>query len=293
MKKRPVVTVAEPEEAARLSGLPSEVTTVLADTADFARDGLLRMCTEVGQAVMVQMMDAELTCRVGPKHAKIPDREANWHGTTRAQVRLGGRKVTVERPRARTTGGAEVELETWATFSSTDLLNVAAAERMLAGLVARRQGEAGSSLGRDLAPRSAGMARSSISRRWRRATEKALGELMARDLSTLKVVALMIAGVELAGQFAVVALATCAGGERVPVGVRQAGAGDSSAVTALLADLVRRGLSAEGGLLVVTDGAKALGGAIAKIFGERVVVQRCSLRRRRSSKDDPPGGVAH
>lgn len=140
MKKRPVVTVAEPEEAARLPGLPSEVTAVLAETADVARDGLLRMCTEVGQAVMVQMMEAELTCRVGPKHAKIPDREANWHGTTRAQVRLGGRKVTVERPRARTIGGAEVELETWATFSSTDLLHVAAAERMLAGLVARRQG---------------------------------------------------------------------------------------------------------------------------------------------------------
>jgi len=28
------------------------------------------------------LMEAELTERIGPKHAKLSDREGNWHGTT-------------------------------------------------------------------------------------------------------------------------------------------------------------------------------------------------------------------
>ena len=40
-KKIPVVTVAEPEGAARLAGLPLEATVALADVASAIKDGLL------------------------------------------------------------------------------------------------------------------------------------------------------------------------------------------------------------------------------------------------------------
>jgi hypothetical protein len=40
-KKVPVVTVAQPEEAAHLAGLPLEATVVLADLAGAVKDGLL------------------------------------------------------------------------------------------------------------------------------------------------------------------------------------------------------------------------------------------------------------
>jgi hypothetical protein len=43
----------------------------------------------------------------------------------------------------------------------------------------------------------------------------------------------------------------------------------------LLADLVGRGLKTEAGLSIVIDGAKALAAGVAKVFGERAVVQRC------------------
>ncbi len=72
---------------------------------------------------MRQLMDAELASRIGPKHAKLPTRAANWHGTTTGPVTLGGRRVSVERPRGRSVEGSEVELDTWAVFSSEDLLN--------------------------------------------------------------------------------------------------------------------------------------------------------------------------
>ena len=74
--------------------------------------------------VMRQMMETVLAERIDPKHAKIADkRTGHWHGTTKGPVVLAGRVVTVARPRARTTAGEEIILDSWKVFSSADLLN--------------------------------------------------------------------------------------------------------------------------------------------------------------------------
>ena len=104
-KKVPVVTVAEPKEAAQLAGLPLEATVALADLANAVKDGLLGFCADVGLMVMYQVMEDELTRRIGPKHARLPERTANWHGTTTGPVVLGGRLLSVGRPRGRTHRG--------------------------------------------------------------------------------------------------------------------------------------------------------------------------------------------
>jgi len=62
----------------------------------------------------------------------------------------------------------------------------------------------------------------------------------------------------------------------------------STVVRALLADLVSRGLSAEDGLLVVIDGAKALAAAVTEVFGTKAAVQRCTLHKRRNVADHLP-----
>jgi hypothetical protein len=74
-KKIPLVNVAEPEEAARLAGLPLEATVAMADIAAAIREGLIALASATGLVVMHQLMEAELTERIGPKHARIPDRE--------------------------------------------------------------------------------------------------------------------------------------------------------------------------------------------------------------------------
>jgi hypothetical protein len=131
-KKVPVVSVAG-VETANLAGLPLEATVVLADLAGAVQEGLLGFCADVGLMVMAQMLDAEMTARVGPKHAKIGDRQANWHGTATGPVVLGGRQVSVSRPRGRTVEGGEIDLDAWQAFSSRDLLDRVTVERMLSG----------------------------------------------------------------------------------------------------------------------------------------------------------------
>jgi hypothetical protein len=53
----------------------------------------------------------------GPKHAKLAQRQGNWHGSAPGSVVLGGRRVPVERPRGRTVAGDEIELAAYAAFS--------------------------------------------------------------------------------------------------------------------------------------------------------------------------------
>jgi putative transposase len=282
-KKVPVVNVAE-VETANLAGLPFEAAVVLADLAGAVKDGLLGMCADVGLMVMAQMLEQEMTARVGPKHAKIPGRQANWHGTTTGAVVLGGRQLSVTRPRGRTVDDAEIELESWAAFSSKDLLDRLTVERMLAGVATRRHVDVAEPLSTEVEAKAKATGRSSVSRRFKRATEAALAEVMARDLSGLDVKVIMIDGLDVAGQCVVVALAITTDGTKVPVGLWLGDTENKTVVTGLLADLAARGLSADGGLLAVLDGAKALTAGVKKVFGERAQIQRCTLHKRRNVK---------
>lgn len=246
------------------------------------------MSVAVGLRVMAEMMDAEVTRLVGPKHAKNGERTASRHGTAPGSVVLGGRRVKVSRPRARTSDGTEVRLDTYSSFASDHGLTELVMERMLAGLATRRHRAADEPVGAEVEAEAASTSKSAVSRRFVAGTARALEELMSRDLSQVQVAALMIDGVVLDEWCCVVALAICADGIKVPVGLWLGDTENKAVVTALLADLVDRGLSAEGGLLVVIDGAKALAAAVAKVFGELALIQRCTLHKRRNVADHLP-----
>ena len=293
-KKVAVVSVADAEEAARLADLPLEATVALAEVAGAIKDGLLAFASATGFVVMHQMMAAELAEVIGQKHAKIlaAERSGNWHGTTKGSVVLGGRRVSTERPRGRTTTGQEIELDTWKAFSSADQLNSLVVERMLAGVATRRHVDVAEPVGQELEARSRSTSKSAISRRFVTATAKAMGELMARNLSDLDVAVLMIDGLDVAGSCVVVCLVITADGTKVPVGLWLGDTENKTVVTALLADLVARGLSTESGVLCVIDGAKALAAGIKKVFGNAAQVQRCVLHKRRNVEGHLPKELA-
>ena len=279
-KKVPVVKFATPQTAAGLEGLPLEATVVMGDVVAAMRDGLLAFATSAGLVVMQQMLAEELAGIVGPKHAKLGAgaRVGNWHGTTTGQVVLGSQKVTVARPRGRYVEGGEIGLAAWELFASEDLLRQVVVERMLAGVATRRHVDVTEPLGVDGKAQS----KSAVSRRFKTATEQAMGDLLARDLTDLETAALMIDGLSVADQMIVVALVITTAGIKVPVGLMLGDTENAVVVTDLLADLVARGLRYRHGIVAVLDGSKALRKAVAKVFGERALVQRCTLHKRRN-----------
>ena len=278
-KKVPVVKITTSDAVGELAGLPLEATVAMADVAAAMREGLLAFSTAAGLVVMQQMLTEELVAIVGPKHAKLgAARVGNFHGTTTGQVVLGSQKVTVARPRGRFVDGGEVELATWECFASEDLLRQVVVERMLAGVATRRHVDVTEPVG------VAGTAtsRSAVSRRFKAATQAALTDLLARDLSGLETAVLMIDGLNVADQMITVALVVTADGTKVPVGLALGDTENSIVVTDLLADLVARGLRYGHGILAVLDGSKALRRAVVKVFGERALIQRCTLHKRRN-----------
>lgn len=291
-KRIPVVTVAEPAAAARLTELPLEARVAMSDVAGAIRDGLLAFASSAGLVVMRQLMEAELTSRIGHKHARLAERAGHWHGTTRGQAVLGGRTVSVTRPRGRASDGTEIALDAWRTFSASDLLDQVVMERMLAGVATRRHADVGEPLGRDLEAGARATSRSAVSRRFRRATQRALDALLSRELSELDAAVLMVDGIALAGQCCVAALVITTDGRKLPVGLWLGDTENGTVVTHLLADLQARGLSATAGLLVVIDGAKALATAVRRVFGAPAVIQRCTLHKRRNLADHLPEALA-
>jgi putative transposase len=99
---------------------------------------------------------------------------------------------------------------------------------------------------------------------------------------------LMLDGEHLAERCVVVALAITADGTKKPVGLWEGSAENKTVVRSLLADLVERGLPFGDGLLVVLDGAKALSAAVREVFGDKALIQRCTLHKRRNVADHLP-----
>jgi len=272
--------------------LPERVTIALAELAGAAREGLLALAVGTGIGVLGELLAADVERLVGPKGRHNPQRAAVRHGTQPGRVTLGGRRVRVDRPRVRTVDGtAEVSLPTWEAFATTELLDQLTLERMLAKLSCRRYQAGLEPVGAAVEQTATGTSKSAVSRRFVAATERALAELLAADLSGLDLVALMVDGVRVAEHCCVVALGITLDGTKVPLGLAEGATENATVVRDLLAGLRDRGLDTTRPILVVIDGAKALRRAVTDVF-DHPVIQRCQLHKLRNVTDRLPEAVA-
>ena len=131
-----------------------------------------------------------------------------------------------------------------------------------------------------------------MSRRFVAATEHALAELLAADLTGLDLVALLVDGIRVAEHTCVVALGITQDGTKIPLGLVEGATENTSVVTELLAGLRDRGLEVTlGPILVVIDGARALRRAVDDEVFDHPVVQRCQLHKLRNADDRLPDAL--
>jgi putative transposase len=269
--------------------LPEQVTVALAELAGAAREGLLALAVGTGIGVLTTLLDADVERLAGLKGRHNPDRAAIRHGTQPGKVTLGGRRVRVDRPRVRTADGTpELPIPPWQAFASTELLDQLALERMLAKLSCRRYQAGLEPVGSRIEQEATATSKSAISRRFVARTEHALAELLAADLSSLDLVALMVDGVRVAEHCCVVALGITIDGTKVPLGLAEGATENATVVRDLLAGLRDRGLDVTRPTLWVIDGAKALRRAVDDVV-DHPVVQRCQLHKLRINR---PSGAA-
>jgi putative transposase len=115
-----------------------------------------------------------------------------------------------------------------------------------------------------------------VSRRFVAATETALAELLAADLSKLDLVGLMIDGVHFGEHTSVVALGIGIDGTKHPLSLVEGSTENATLVTDLIVGLPDRGLDVTRPILVVLNGSKTLRRAVLDLF-DRPVLGRCQL----------------
>lgn len=281
-------TVEQEQVVSAVLGFPPSVQDALGELAGAAKEGLLALSVGLGLGVLGEMMEAELDEVVGPKHAKNRERTAVRHGHEDGEVTLGGRRVSVKRPRARTADGEqEVPLGTYEYFADRDPLTRVVLEQMLAGVSTRRFARTREPVGERVSAGERSASKSAVSREFIGRTREHLDALMSRDLADVRLAALMVDGIELKGRCCILALGVSTDGVKLPLGLWD-GSTENKTVTAhLLADLVARGLDVEQGVLVVLDGSKALRAAVDEVFGP-VPVQRCVRHKERNVLEHLP-----
>jgi putative transposase len=268
--------------------VPERVSVTLAELAGEVREGLLALAVGAGLQVMAAMMEADVTAVCGPKGRHDADRSATRHGHGAGSVSLGGRRVPVRRPRMRATDGSgELGVASYELFSQTEVLGRMAMERMLAGLSTRRYPVGLEPVGARVQQAATSTSRSAVSRRFVAATETALAQLLAADLSTLDLVGLMIDGVHFGEHCCVVALGIGIDGTKHPLSLVEGSTENATLVTELIVGLRERGLDVTRPILVVLDGSKALRRAVLDVF-DRPVLARCQLHKIRNVQDKLP-----
>lgn len=288
----PAVRLVDETDAALAAVLPESLAIQLGGIAEACREGLMAVAVEAGLATALAIMNEEADALCGGWNARDPQRDHVRGGTTPTSVVMGGQRLPIRRPRVHAVEdgerAGEVGLASYGVFAQGDLLGRVAVERMLAGVATRSFARVADPIGDRARAAARSTSKSAVSRRFVTGTRKALDQLLGRDLSGLDAAVLMIDGVDFAGAMCVVALVVTADGTKVPVGLRLGDTENKTVVTALLADIVDRGLDYSGGLLVVIDGAKALASAIRKVFGDLALIQRCQIHMRRNVKGHLP-----
>jgi putative transposase len=264
-----------------------EEGTVALRLVEVVREDLRAFVVRSGMEALTQMLEEERTALCGPRYQHDSGRTSSRAGYAPGELVMGGRRVSVARPRVRDRGGREVPLTSWSAFGNEDPLDERAVRQMLLGVSTRKYGRSLEPLAPELSER--GTSKSAVSRRFVEVTTKKVEEWLGRPLDGVDPVAILIDGIHVDEQHVfVVALGVDIEGKKHVLGVREGATENATCCRELLCDLRERGLATDKQTLFVLDGSKALARAVRDVFAERARIQRCQVHKARNVVDQLP-----
>ncbi len=237
-----------------------------------------------GLALVAALFSEEMLKLCGPRYARGGQLASRW-GTQQGELVLGGRKVKVERPRARM-NGEELVPPLYAELQAEDPLSDRALEQMLVGVSTRKYVRSLEPVIPDL--KEFATSKSAVSRRFVARTTAQLEAALSRPLGAQEWAALMIDGIEFHEHVIVIALGIDATGKKHVLSFRQGSTENGTLCKEMLSEVVARGVPADRSILVVIDGGKGLRKAVNEVFGQYAVVQRCQVHKKRNVLDQLP-----
>ncbi len=203
-------------------------------------------------------------------------------GNQKGSIVLANQQVAIERPRVRNKDGSEVQLRTYQDFQNPELFDEAVFNEGL-----KRVSQRDYQKGMKKIANSFGFKKSSVSKRWIKATAGKIEELQKRSLKDLDIRAVFVDGKKFSKYGVVVALGVTSDGRKFILGIYQCSNEDHQSCLNLFNDLESRGLPSEG-LLFIVDGGSGLNKALEMKYNcsnraeRRAVRLRCYLHKWRN-----------
>jgi putative transposase len=249
----------------------------LIEQAELAVDELIDV---MGRATVeaVLLMSAEQVA--GPRTPGKKGGEVRWHGRQDGIVSLSQRKLRVSKPRLRKKGKGrdlEVAVPAYEALQRDERLSERILSVLMRGVSSRKY--------KDVLPQMAetvGLSKSSVSREFAEASEQALKALCERRFDGVEVLVIYLDGQVFGEHHVITAVGVDSQGCKHVLGLVEGATENAVAATALLEDLVERGVRPERKRLFVIDGSKALRKAIDAVFGKGNPVQRCRSHKVRN-----------
>lgn len=254
-----------PQDAVR--SLPEDAVSIV----------MIQALIPLGLRAVEERLQAEVAALAGRRYAHDDGHSGvvRW-GRQSGSVFLADQKLALEVPRVRDQHrGCEVPLPTYRALQAPRAEDTGLYRRVLAGISCREYEAAAEAV-----PEAFGLKRSSVSRRFIRASARALQQLQERALADHEWLVLVLDGKSFAEDQLVIALGVTATGEKHILGLVQTGTENKTVCAQFLRALGERGFPLDGPLLVLLDGAKGLRAAVREVFGAAAVVQRCQWHKR-------------
>jgi transposase-like protein len=238
-------------------------------------EALNAISLELGRQMAEFILYAEREELAGPDYQPAKEGLYKW-ASEPGSVRIGGQKVTLERPRLRL-AGREVALKSYEAMQDAEGFSERLLGQCLAGLSARRYRETVVN-----AATAFGVSPSAVSERLVEATGQKLKELRERRLDDMAPFAVFIDTVHRGGLAFVVALGLDTSGQKRALGFWEGATENAEVAQMLLADLEGRGLKLSAKVLFIIDGGKGLAKALRDRYGRKLVLQRCTIHKDRN-----------
>jgi putative transposase len=239
-----------------------------------SRMQLIQALIPLGLAAVKSELEGEITNLVGARYSRGGDMK-RW-GENPGSVFLGDQKVETQVPRVRNLKTkTEVQLKAYARLQSPQVVDDMALRRVINGMSQRNYQKAAIAV-----PETFGIQKTSICRRFIRASGKKLKEFLERDLSEHDIVAIFIDGKWFAENEIVIALGITMDGDKVLLGFVETGTENHKVCKQFLLSLRDRGLNLDREILFVIDGGKGLHKGIREVMGDKAVIQRCQWHKR-------------
>lgn len=222
--------------------------------------------------------EVDQLCGERYRHGKTNHR---W-GSQNGSITIANQRVALEIPRVRSKDGNELVLKNYQDFQDPKLFDQSVFTEGIKK-VSQRDYEKGV----QKIANSFGFKKSSISRKWIKATAKKIEDLQKRSLKEMNIRAVFIDGKRFSKHGVIVALGVAVDGKKYVLGIYQADTENSKSCIELLNDLESRGLASEG-LLFIVDGGSGLNKALEEKYlvhdrkNRRAIRVRCFVHKWRN-----------